>query len=79
MTPIILDYPIDFEGGKLTKITLRRAKVADVVSSQKGKAEDAEKEVRLLAALAGLPQSAIEDLDVSDYKKLQTELSGFFG
>jgi hypothetical protein len=76
---IELQFPIDFEGGKLSKVGLRRPKVADVVKARKGLKDEAEQEVALIAKLSGLPPAAIEDLDVADYKKIQEVLSGFFG
>jgi hypothetical protein len=76
---IDLQYPIDFEGGKLSKVELRRPKVSDVVKARKGLKDEAEQEVALISKLSGLPPAAIEDLDVADYKKLQEVLSGFFG
>lgn len=76
---IDLLYPIDFEGGKLSKVELRRPKVSDVVKARKGLKDEAEQEVALISKLSGLPPAAIEDLDVADYKKLQEVLSGFFG
>lgn len=79
MDTITLDYPIDFEGGKLTKVDLRRPKVADVIAARKGKKDEAEQEVGLIATISGLPPAAIEELDLADYKKLQEYLSGFFG
>jgi hypothetical protein len=79
MDPITLDYPIDFEGGKLSEITIRRPKVSDVTAARKGKKDEAEQEVTLIASLSGLPASAIEQLDLADYKKLQEVLQGFFG
>lgn len=79
MDPIKLDHPIDFEGAKLSEIILRRPKVADVTAARKGNKDEAEQEVQLMAKLAGLPPSAIEELDIADYKKLQEVLTGFFG
>ncbi len=79
MDPIKLDHPIDFEGAKLSEITLRRPKVSDVTAARKGHKDEAEQEVSLVAKLSGLPASAIEELDIADYKKLQEVLAGFFG
>lgn len=78
MDTITLDHPIDFEGAKLSEIKLRRPKVSDVTAARKKK-DEAEQEVALVATLSGLPQAAIEDLDLADYKKIQEVLSGFFG
>lgn len=79
MDPIKLDYPIDLEGRKLTEITLRRPKVKEARDARKKHKDEADQEISLLATLSGLPPSAIEDLDIADYTKLQKELAGFFG
>jgi hypothetical protein len=50
-----------------------------VTAARKGKKDEAEQEVALIATLTGLPVSAIEELDLADYKKLQEVLGGFFG
>lgn len=79
MTSIKLDYPVDFEGGKLTEITLRRPRVSDSISARRKSRETSEQEIHLIASLAELPPSAIEELDMADYAKLQTVLESFFG
>lgn len=79
MDPIKLEYPIEFEGRKLTEITLRRPNVADSLSARKKSRDAGEQEVELVASLAGLPPSAIEGLDMKDYAKLQECLTDFFG
>lgn len=79
MNQITLDYPIQLEGKELSEVTLRRPKVSDVVAVRKSKRDEAEQEVSLIASLSGLPPSAIESIDLADYKKLQAHLSGFFG
>lgn len=79
MDPIKLDYPIDFEGRKLSEITLRRPKVSDARNARTKHKDTADQEIALLATLSGLPPPAIEELDMSDYSKLQEVLSGFFG
>lgn len=79
MDPIPLEFPIDFEGKKLTEITMRRARVQDVVNARKGKLDEAEQETKLIATLCGLPPAAILELDLADYKKLQEVLQSFFG
>lgn len=76
---IELQFPVDFEGGQLKKIELRRPKVSDMVKARKGLKDEAEQEVALIAKLSNLPPATIEDLDVADYKKIQEVLTGFFG
>jgi len=79
MDPIKLEHPITSDGRSITEIGMRRPKVADVLAARKNKADEAESETALIANLAGLPPSAILDLDLADYKKLQERLAGFFG
>lgn len=79
MTEITLEYPIEFEGAKLSKITVRRPKVSDVVAARKSKKDEAEQEIAMLSKLCDLAPEAIENLDLADYKKLQETLTGFFG
>lgn len=76
---IDLAYPIEFEGTKLTKITLRRPSVKDARKARTAHKDAADQEIALVSALSGLPPSAIEELDLSDYSKIQEALSGFFG
>jgi hypothetical protein len=79
MDPINLSHPITSDGRQITEVNLRRPKVADVVAARKNKADEAEQETALMANLSGLPPSAILDLDIADYKKLQERLADFFG
>lgn len=78
-TKIKLKYPIPFEGGTLSEVSLRRPKVKEVAVARKGNKDEAEQEIALIAALAGLPPSAIEELDLADYKTIQEALQSFFG
>ncbi len=78
-TTVKLQHPIQLEGRELTEISLRRPKVSDVKLARKGRTDDADQETALIANLAGLPPSAIEDLDMADYKQLQGVLADFFG
>lgn len=79
MTEIELEYPIEFEGATLKKISVRRPKVADVVAARKSKKDEAEQEIAMLSKLCDLAPDAIEALDIADYVKLQKVLQGFFG
>lgn len=79
MNKITLKYPIQFEGGELKEISVRRPKVKDVTESKKGKAENSDQEIALIAKLSGLPPAAIEDLDLADYTAIQEVLQSFFG
>lgn len=76
---ISLEYPIQFEGRELKTINLRRPKVSDARDARKKSKDAADQEIGLVSTLSGLPPQAIEELDVSDYTKIQEVLSGFFG
>ncbi len=63
----------------MKSLQLRRPKVRDRLVVDKLAATDAEKEVLLVANLAEIPREAVEDLDLSDYLKVQKRLTDFFG
>lgn len=72
MTEICLKYPVQLASGKaLDKLTLRRAKVADLREASKGGASQEDQEVALLARLSGLLPEDVLELDLADYKALQ--------
>lgn len=71
---IKLDYPIqNGEGKEITELKMRRAKAKDLRRAQSQKTE-AEQEFFLIAQLTGLVIEDIDELDLSDYKKVQTAL-----
>lgn len=79
MDPIALDHPITVEGREVKEIHLRRPKVREARDARKKHKDAADQEIELVAQLSGLPPSAIEDLDIGDYAKVQERLAAFFG
>lgn len=77
MKLIRLSQAITVDGQTLNEITLRRPKVRDRLLVERLGTTDAEKEVALIANLAELPTSAIEELDLTDYVKIQGVLQDF--
>ena len=72
MSEICLKYPVQLASGKaLDKLTLRRAKVADLREASRGGASQEDQEVALLARLSGLMPEDVLELDLADYKALQ--------
>ena len=72
MAEICLKYPVQLASGKaLDKLTLRRAKVADLREASRGGASQEDQEVALLARLSGLLPEDVLELDLADYKALQ--------
>jgi len=74
---ITLKYPLADNGETIDRITLRRPKVRDMLTSASDELSDAEKEVWLFASLSGLTLALIEDMDVADYQQLQKVYAGF--
>ena len=68
---ISLNYPITLGTGEtLDTLSVRRAKVKDIRKMNEHK-NDADKEMHLLSALTGLVPEDLDNLDISDYAKLQ--------
>ncbi len=76
-TVITLQYPIHVDGQQVTELRLRRPKVRDRLVVEKLSASEAEKEVRFIANLCEVAPSAIEELDMADYSKLQEAVTSF--
>ena len=77
MNKIKLTEAIKIDGITIFELTLRRPKVRDRLAVEKFGNNDAEKEVALIANLAGIPREAVEELDLADYAKIQGVLQNF--
>lgn len=68
---ITLTFPITLGTGEtLDTLSVRRAKVKDIRKMSEHK-NDVDKEMHLLSALTGLVPEDLDNLDISDYAKLQ--------
>ena len=74
---ISLDYPVEANGVEASSLTMRRPKVRDQLAAERGGGLRAEVEVRLFANLCEVPDTAIEGLDMSDYRKLTDAYEDF--
>lgn len=77
---IELKYPIRIDGTDVAALHMRRPKVRDQVLMDKaGKAgkSDAECEILLFANLLEVAPSDIEELDMTDYNKIQRQYKDF--
>ena len=74
---IKLKYPVQAEGRRIEEITIRRPKARDLRKMETAKGGDIAKSIDLIANLAELPPSAIEDLDASDFQSLSNKVAGF--
>lgn len=66
-----LKYPVCLATGQtLTELTLRRPKVGDIRAAAHLNT-DAEQELFIFARITGLVPEDLDELDLSDYKKVQ--------
>ena len=77
MREVKLDNPIEFDGQRVEKLSIRSPKVKDNIQIQKMQGSDSEKEVAFIARLCNVPIELIEELEMSDYFKLQETLGVF--
>ena len=61
----------------LSELRIRRVKVRDTLAAQRKGGLDADKEIFLFANLCEVTPAQIEELDMRDYKTLQTVYSDF--
>lgn len=78
MEKVKLTYPVEVCGVKTDTLTMRRPKVRDELAVANGGGTNAERELKLFANLCEVDPSALEDLDMADYRKLQGVYKAFF-
>lgn len=77
---IALDYPIELPPHpRIASIKVRRPKVKDELQAKRrAKSDDpAEAEIHLIAVLTDLAPEVVEELDMTDYGKIQARLLDF--
>lgn len=80
-----LKFPIELEddlGGKapgnmLSEVTLRRPKVQDRLRVNQKSSKAVEVEFHLISLLSGVPDYALEQMDLEDYETIQENLGKF--
>lgn len=79
MKKIELSHPVEAEGRTISELTMRRPKVRDERDARRAAAgDDAEAELMLLANLCEVAPETIHEMDLADYRSLQTAFLGFF-
>jgi hypothetical protein len=73
---VALAYPIKVEGADVTTLTLKRPKTLDLKVMDQAKG-DTDKTARLIARLANVPPSSVDQLDGSDFTALSEVVAGF--
>jgi len=74
MSTVTLKFPLD---NGLSQLSLRRPKVRDMLTADKTKGGAAEKEIAMFANLCEVTPDEIEQLDLADYKAVQTVYEAF--
>jgi hypothetical protein len=78
METIELQYPILVDGIELKTLRLRRPKVCDLRVMEREKT-DMTKTVVLIANLAELAPEQLEEMDASDFARVNEVVTGFLG
>lgn len=76
---VVLDFPILVDGAKVSSVTMRRSKVVDhrIAHQRASKGEGADYELELFSILTNIPREAFDEMDYSDYSRLQETYRGF--
>ena len=76
-TTITLKYPVTVDGATHATLAMRRPRVRDSRDAQRGGGTNADSEIRLFANLCEVTPAVIEELDMTDYVKMQKAYEGF--
>lgn len=76
---ITLDFPIEVDGVPCSKLTMRRPKVRDVTVSNSRNLSDEEKTKTIYSRLCGIPPQSLDELDLTDFAKLNDAFADFTG
>lgn len=74
---IELGYPVTLADRELTRVTMRRPTLGDLLDHEPKTAEDVKEEVQLIGILCGLKQEEMRLLDSTDYRRLQQQYVRF--
>ena len=77
MQKIKLDNPVKIDGVEINELSLRKPKVRALIVAGKKNVSESEREVNLIANLAEVSPETIQELDLSDYLKIQDWLKDF--
>jgi len=77
-TAIPLTHPFEFAGRKITEVSVRRPKTKDMISSKKLTKTEEDAEIMLFSSLSELEPGVFEEMDFSDYIKVQKVIQSFF-
>ena len=78
---IELAVPLAVDGNTLTELVIRRPKVRDLRTLEEvtqGKSSQLDQGAALLSLLAGIPETAVEEMDATDFARASEVIAGFF-
>ncbi len=73
---VTLEVPIEFDGRQISELTLQRPKVKHL-KKMEAIESDVEKAVMLIATLASISESAVEELDSVDFSQCSEVIEEF--
>jgi hypothetical protein len=76
---ITLDFPFEFDGERIEKLTMRRSKMGDRIWASKQGGTDEEKTAKLMARLCDTKPEVIAKLDDVDADKVDRQYGAFRG
>lgn len=74
---IMLEYPVEFAGETLTKVTMRRLKAKDF-RAMDDIPEGNAAAIALTALICGVDEAFVDEMDIADYLKIQADVADFF-
>ena len=74
---IFLEFPIERDGKKIDRVTMRRPKVADMRVAQASSTTNAEYECTLFTNLCGMTPEEMNQVDQKDYMSMQEAYTAF--
>ncbi|MCD6526999.1 MAG: phage tail assembly protein [Desulfuromonas sp.] len=77
MSEIKLATPIEVDGVTVKALSMREPRVRDMLAAEKAHSDPAQKEIAMFATLCEVAPSALEELTMKDYAKVQQVYSGF--
>lgn len=76
---IQLEFPIQSEGTTLKEITIRALKARDLKIMEMSKGGEIAKTIDLIAHIAEIPTSSVEELYATDFLKVSEVVASFLG
>ena len=78
METIELQYPVEVNGERITRLNLRRVTVGDLEIMNR-EADDLGRAIRLLSLISDLSPEDVRRLDAADFNRASEAVSAFLG